>query len=138
MACARPSARRGTRHPSPAIEAGQPTSPGSARSSGGILTSVRLELGEEGVWDAAASTIFTSAREARVPEQVAGICALTGVRPPAAVLDLACGVGRHAVVLATLGFSVTGVDLTPSFLEEAARRVSEAGVRLDLVCADMY
>src|SRR5262245_2708448 len=92
------------------------------------VTTVRLELGEEGFWDAAASTVFTSAREARVPEQVAGICALTGVRSPAAILDLACGVGRHAVALATLGFSVTGVDVTPSYLEVAARRASEAGV----------
>ena len=33
-------------------------------------------------------------------------------KPPASALDVACGTGRHAVVLADLGYQVTGIDLS--------------------------
>ena len=33
-------------------------------------------------------------------------------QPPAFALDVACGTGRHAVVLADLGYKVTGIDLS--------------------------
>ncbi len=38
------------------------------------------------------------------------------------VLDLACGTGRHSILLARRGASVLGVDKTPSYLKEARRR----------------
>jgi SAM-dependent methyltransferase len=38
---------------------------------------------------------------------------------PRALLDVACGTGRHARVFAELGFSVTGVDINPALLEHA-------------------
>jgi SAM-dependent methyltransferase len=38
------------------------------------------------------------------------------------VLDLGCGVGRHAGALSAIGFSVTGVDLSPAMLAVARRR----------------
>jgi 2-polyprenyl-3-methyl-5-hydroxy-6-metoxy-1,4-benzoquinol methylase len=50
--------------------------------------------------------------------------------PSRRVLDLACGVGRHAIGLARLGFEVTGVDVSQYALDRAARAASEAGVRL--------
>ena len=39
--------------------------------------------------------------------------------PAGSVLDLACGNGRHARFLATLGYSVTAVDRDPQVLESA-------------------
>jgi SAM-dependent methyltransferase len=45
-----------------------------------------------------------------------------GVGPGARVLDLACGAGRHARSLAAQGARVTGADLSPELLSEAARR----------------
>ena len=33
-------------------------------------------------------------------------------QPPAAALDVACGTGRHAVVMAELGYEVLGIDLS--------------------------
>ena len=45
--------------------------------------------------------------------------------PKSRILDACCGVGRHAIELARLGFRVTGVDLTRGYLEiarENARR----------------
>jgi SAM-dependent methyltransferase len=49
----------------------------------------------------------------------------------ARVLDLACGIGRHAVEMAARGYAVTGVDFNPSYLEvgrqtAAAREVAVA------------
>lgn len=38
---------------------------------------------------------------------------------PAAVLDLACGSGRHASALAKIGHRVTGIDLSSAFLDIA-------------------
>jgi SAM-dependent methyltransferase len=49
-------------------------------------------------------------------------------REPRTLLDLACGTGRHAVELASLGYSVTGVDFNATLLERARVNASERGV----------
>jgi SAM-dependent methyltransferase len=48
-----------------------------------------------------------------------GIVRLLGVPPHARVLDLACGEGRYARALSSLGYRVTGVDLSDDLLERA-------------------
>jgi SAM-dependent methyltransferase len=53
------------------------------------------------------------------------------------ILDLACGFGRHANRLATLGHSVTGVDLQPGFLELARREAERMGVKVEYHQGDM-
>lgn len=53
------------------------------------------------------------------------------------VLDLCCGHGRHAVLLAKAGFKVTGLDLSAQYLEQAAKNSASAGVELELVHSDM-
>ncbi len=47
------------------------------------------------------------------------------------VLDVACGTGTIAIEAARRGAHVTGVDLTPSMLERARWRASEAGVHIN-------
>lgn len=42
-----------------------------------------------------------------------------GVEGGAAVLDVACGVGRHACELALRGYDVTGIDLSPTMVQRA-------------------
>lgn len=42
-------------------------------------------------------------------------------RPPAAALDVACGTGRHAVVMAELGYDVLGIDLSVPSISIAAQ-----------------
>ena len=56
--------------------------------------------------------------------------------PGAAVLDIGCGTGRHAVELARRGFSVTGLDISSGMLAEARVAAVGAGVKLELVEAD--
>ena len=46
--------------------------------------------------------------------------------PIGTALDAACGTGRHAEYLASLGHEVTGIDSTPEMLELAAPKVPEA------------
>lgn len=57
--------------------------------------------------------------------------------PAGRVLDLGCGVGRHAIGLARRGFAVTGVDLSGYALARAANAAAEAGVPLALRRADV-
>jgi cyclopropane fatty-acyl-phospholipid synthase-like methyltransferase len=59
------------------------------------------------------------------------------MKPGARVLDVPCGGGRHAVEMATRGYQVTGVDLSPGMLEEVRQRAAEAGVKVDWHLADM-
>lgn len=49
------------------------------------------------------------------------------LKPGGRVLDLACGNGRHSILLAGLGFDVLGVDLKPDTL--ALARLSAIGLK---------
>ena len=57
--------------------------------------------------------------------------------PGARVLDVACGVGRHAIELARRGYRVTGLDLSPTLLGIASARAEREGVAVEWVEADM-
>ena len=53
------------------------------------------------------------------------------------VLDLCCGQGRHAVLLAERGLAVTGQDHTTEYLHDARAAARAYGVDLCLVNSDM-
>jgi SAM-dependent methyltransferase len=50
------------------------------------------------------------------------------VRPGTRVLDVGCGVGRWSRLLAERGARVTGVDLSPTMIDQARRRAAVEGV----------
>jgi SAM-dependent methyltransferase len=54
---------------------------------------------------------------------------LTGL-PAGDAVDLAAGEGRHALWLASRGWRVTAVDVSPVVLERAANRAAEAGEQI--------
>lgn len=54
-----------------------------------------------------------------------------------AVLDLACGFGRHAIEMAGRGYRVTGVDFNPRYLEIAAGEAARAGREVRWLAGDM-
>jgi SAM-dependent methyltransferase len=54
-----------------------------------------------------------------------------------ALLDLACGTGRHAIELGARGYGVVGFDLSLAMLARAGEDAQERGVRLNLVQGDM-
>jgi SAM-dependent methyltransferase len=59
------------------------------------------------------------------------------VGPDQVVLDLACGQGRIANRLAARGAHVTGLDVTPLFLDLARADAESRGVSVDYVDGDM-
>lgn len=56
---------------------------------------------------------------------------LAALRPPARVLDLGCGAGRLANLLAARGFAVTGVDASPAMLAGLAPSVRAVEARIE-------
>ncbi|MBI3961793.1 MAG: class I SAM-dependent methyltransferase [Deinococcus sp.] len=52
-------------------------------------------------------------------------------------LDLAMGLGRNAIYLATLGFEVTGIDISPVAVQKAGELAARRGVPLTALVADL-
>ena len=48
------------------------------------------------------------------------------------ILDLACGFGRHSLEFARRGFVVTGVDITPAYIEYATEQAKKE--KLNALC----
>ena len=59
------------------------------------------------------------------------------ISPPARVLDLPCGLGRHSIVLASRGFQVTAIDLSPHAIVAAQRLARAQGVNATFHVGDM-
>jgi len=53
---------------------------------------------------------------------------LQAVTPGSRLLDLGSGPGTDIVPLAQAGFDVTGIDSSPAMVNEAARRIADAGL----------
>jgi ubiquinone/menaquinone biosynthesis C-methylase UbiE len=51
---------------------------------------------------------------------------LVGAARPGLALDAACGTGRHAAILSSLGWQVIGVDATDAMLERARVKLPDA------------
>lgn len=57
--------------------------------------------------------------------------------PPAStILDIGCGVGRHAIELAKRGYKVTGVDISAGMLAQARKNAKAASVEVEWVHSD--
>ncbi|WP_214401833.1 class I SAM-dependent methyltransferase [Pseudonocardia lacus] len=61
----------------------------------------------------------------------------TGLPPGGRVLDVACGSGRHALVLARRGHRVTGLDVSTEAVGFARAAAAAEGLALDLRVGDM-
>jgi SAM-dependent methyltransferase len=88
-------------------------------------------------WAMWAPFMFTADMWERTPAQVDKILALLEPAAGAAVLDLACGPGRHALEFARRGFRVTGLDRTRSYLSAAAERARVESLEVEFVHGDM-
>lgn len=78
--------------------------------------------------------LFTEERTLRELEFIQSALDLP---PGAALLDLACGVGRHAIGMAKRGYRVTGLDFNARYLELAAKEAARAEAKVDWVVGDM-
>jgi len=59
-----------------------------------------------------------------------------GVQPCCAI-DLGCGAGNYAIYLASHGFDVTGVDISPSAIEIARKNAERKEIKCDFTVADV-
>lgn len=91
---------------------------------------------DESFWLALYPFLFPEERFAVAAAQVEQLLALTDIRG-GVVLDLCCGPGRHATVLAKKGFTVTGVDISPFLLEQAKARARTEGATVEWMLDDM-
>jgi SAM-dependent methyltransferase len=73
----------------------------------------------------------------RAPAEVDFIEQALALPEGSAVLDLACGHGRHAVELARRGYEVAGLDLSRALLGKAVEMARQAGVRVEFIEEDM-
>lgn len=70
-------------------------------------------------------------------QQAEAVVQLMGLAPPAWILDLCCGYGRHAIPLARIGFAVTGLDYSETMLARAREEAELAGVDIEFRQGDM-
>lgn len=56
---------------------------------------------------------------------------------PCIALDIGCGYGTDARYLAEHGFRVTAIDISPTAIEIARQRASQAGLSIDFRIADL-
>lgn len=90
-------------------------------------------------WAQCGPVIFRPKIRAAAAEEIGRAVSLLGLEPGTRILDLPCGVGRHSLELARRGFTVTGVDRTAAYLEDAKAAAEAEGLagRIELVQGDM-
>jgi SAM-dependent methyltransferase len=59
------------------------------------------------------------------------------LKPPARLLDLACGGGDQAKVFARKGYEVVGIDIAPSLIEFAKQQFSKGKLKGTFIVGDM-
>ncbi|MDQ7858231.1 MAG: methyltransferase domain-containing protein [Armatimonadota bacterium] len=80
--------------------------------------------------------LYERADVERAATQVEQVVRLLDLHPPARVLDLCSGYGRHSVELARRGFDVVGVDISEMQVRRAAARAAAAGSAAAFVVGD--
>jgi len=70
-------------------------------------------------------------------EPVPLLAAWLETQPPGRALDVAAGLGRHALVLARHGWSVDAVDISFEGLRILKERARQAGVAVNLIVTDL-
>ncbi len=61
----------------------------------------------------------------------------TGVIRPCKAIDFGCGTGNYAIYLASKGFDVTGVDISPTAIRIAGENADQKGIHCRFVIGDV-
>lgn len=56
---------------------------------------------------------------------------------PCKSIELGCGIGNYAIYIATKGFNVTGIYISPSAISIAKKKAKEKGVECNFLVADI-
>ncbi len=52
-------------------------------------------------------------------------------------IDLGCGAGNYAIYLASIGFEVTGIDISPTAIKIASENARKKGIKCNFLVADV-
>ena len=87
----------------------------------------------------AAGVVMFGPRAARSGREADIVLGRSRTKPGARILDLGCGVGRIALILAARGFDVVGLDYSAPYLREAKAKAKTLGLaeRVRFVRGDM-
>ena len=98
-----------------------------------------VEFDYEAVFDVDDYLYFYSQAltDERTEAEVSALVKLLELDQPRKILDLACGFGRHTNRLAALGHHMTGVDITPGFLEIARKDAAQKSLDVRYLQGDM-
>jgi 2-polyprenyl-3-methyl-5-hydroxy-6-metoxy-1,4-benzoquinol methylase len=75
--------------------------------------------------------------QAEADLHVAFILRVLKPRQGARFLDLGCGVGRHSLALAKQGMQVTGIDQSPTLIQEAQNQLKKQNLPVEFILGDM-
>lgn len=103
----------------------------------GLLDIMSTWHEDDAFWETMAPVLFTAERWKQAPSEVDQILGLIEVPEGAAILDMGCGPGRHAVEFAARGCGVSGVDRTAKYLGLARQAADKRGVEAEWIKADM-
>jgi len=56
---------------------------------------------------------------------------------PCKTIDLGCGTGNYAIYLASIGFDVTGIDISPTAIKIAKENAKKKGVKCNFLVTDV-
>ncbi len=98
---------------------------------------MEVTLDRTKLWESVDFIMFNAERKKDAEHEIPDIVKLLKVNKNEKVLDLCCGVGRHTLHLARLGFKTTGVDLTQKFLNNIKKIATDENLSIDLVHSNM-
>lgn len=91
----------------------------------------------ETFWDLFEPLLFNRQRQLQATDEVEKIVKLLQIEDGARICDLCCGVGRHSLALARLGYKVFGVDLTASYIKKARLEAQKNHLDITFAVDDM-
>ena len=91
---------------------------------------------DDSFWETFEPTLFGEKLIAQTPDEVEKIIKLVKLEPDAKILDLCCGIGRHCLEFAKRSFTITGVDRTAKYLDEARQAAAEKNLEIDFLLDD--
>jgi len=81
--------------------------------------------------------LYAHRNDAEARNDIDAVERLLSLSTDEAILDLACGGGRHSIELARRGYTVTGIDLSAELLEQAENSAASAGFEIPFLRCDM-
>ena len=61
----------------------------------------------------------------------------SGKVKPCKTIDLGCGTGNYSIYLASVGFDVTGIDISPTAIKIANENAKKKGIKCNFLVADV-